>query len=135
MKCIFPSYRKKKKIHAIKYHHLPASVLNETTVKGSISIHLHPFGLSIRCSFIQYSLFAHWGMIKYRLQSLMLFPQTLSAGCAGPAEVSLVAMNQRYLSYTRITYCSLAARCLWMKYKSQVIHIYASLQTTVAHPN
>lgn len=35
----------------------------------------------------------------------------------------------------RITYCSPPSHHLWMKYKSQVVHIYASLQTTAAYPN
>lgn len=34
---------KKKKQHAIKFHHLPTPVLNETAVKRSISTHLHPY--------------------------------------------------------------------------------------------
>lgn len=83
----------------MKFHHLPASVLNETTVKGSISTHLLSFGLPIRHSFIQCSLFAHWGVIKYRLHSVMLFPQTPLMVCVRPAEALPVGMNQRYLSY------------------------------------
>lgn len=46
----------------------------------------------------------------------------------------LLGMTQRYLSYMQITYSSLLPNHLWMKYKSQVIHRYASLQT-ITHPN
>lgn len=48
-----------KKLCANKFHHLPAPVLNETTVNGSMSTHLHPWGPPVIHSFIQCSLSAH----------------------------------------------------------------------------